>query len=152
MTHETLLLSATTPGFQVGLIGAGVFLFWGMVLGVWKFSHMRRPPLHAAPVYVDIAHRAALLYSFACLILAALAQFSALPSAWNVAAVVVNLVFFSSAVISYVVHGWLKTEQTQYRQANLITTWGTWGLIVGELGGTALLLGGVIATLFGMPA
>lgn len=142
--NESLQLTATTPGFQIGLVGAGVFLLWGMALGVWKFWHMRQPPTHRAPIYVDIAHRAALLYGFASLLLAALAQFSAWPEALNTAAVIINLIFFTSAVLSYVAHGWRKTGQTQYRQRNFITGTGTWLLIVGELGATALLLAGVI--------
>ena len=142
--NEPLTLSATTLSFRIGLVGAGLFLFWGMALGVWKYVHMRQPPSHAAPVYVDIAHQAALMYAFACLVLAMMGQFSCWPEVVNVSAVVVNLVFFASAVGSYVVHGWLGTDQTQFRRTNLVTTWGTWGLIVGELGGTAILLAGVI--------
>ncbi len=146
---EPLTLSTTTPGFQIGLLGAGLFLLWGMALGVWKYVHMRRPPAHSAPVYVDIAHRAALMYAFASLVLAALAQFSAWSELVNIAAVTVNLIFFVSAVSSYVLHGWKKTNQTQFREANLITTWGMWGLIVGELGGTAILVTGVAASMIG---
>lgn len=107
---------------------------------------MRRPPAHAAPPYVDIAHRAALMYAFATLVLAVMAQFSAWSPLVNAGAVVVNLVFFTSAVASYVVHGWLGTEQTQFRRANLVTTWGMWALIAGELGATTILLAGVVTS------
>lgn len=141
--NELISLSPTTTGFRVGLIGAGAFLLWGMTLGVWKYGHMRRGPDHSAPVYVDIAHRAALMYAFASLVLAVMAQFSAWPEVVDTSAVVINLVFFVSAVGSYVAHGWLETEQTQYREANFITTWGTWMLIAGEVGATAVLLTGV---------
>lgn len=144
-----IALADTTTGFQIGLIAAGGFLLWGMLLGVWKFVHMRRPPEHAAPPYVDIAHRAALMYAFACLVLAGLAQFSAWPDLVNVTAVVVNLVYFTSAVVSYVVHGYLGTRDSQFTERNWLTTWGMWGLIAGEVGGTAILLAGVVRAAVG---
>lgn len=137
-------MSELTLGARVGLVGAGVFLLWGMVLGVWKFAHMRRPPEHTSPVYVDIAHRAALMYAFAALVLAALAQFSVWPDWVDTTAVATNLLFFTSAVGAYVVHGFKQTEHTQYRESNFTTTWGTWLLILGEIGGTATLVLGVI--------
>ncbi len=133
-----------TSGARIGIVGAGAFLLCGMTLGVWKFAHMRKPPNHTSPIYVDIAHRAALMYAFAALVLGALAQFSVWPSHVNTVAVAVNLLFFTSAVGAYVVHGFRQTEHTQYRDSNLITTWGTWALIAGELAGTATLLVGVI--------
>lgn len=84
------------------------------------------------------------MYAFASLVLAVLAQFSAWPPVVDVSAVLVNLIFFTSAVTSYVVHGWRGTTTTQFQDTNLLTTWGTWALIAGELGGTAILLAGVV--------
>jgi hypothetical protein len=144
MEARTLSL-VLTPGAHLGLVAAGALLLLGMLLGVWKYRRMRRPPAFAAPVYVDIAHRAALMYAFAALVLAALAQASALAPEVNAAAVGANLVFFVSAIASYIVHGWRETAETQFRESNFITTWGTWALIAGEVGGTGVLVVGVFA-------
>jgi hypothetical protein len=131
-------------GARLGVMAAGLFLWWGMALGVWKFVHMRRPPDFCAPVYVDIAHRAALMYAFAALVLGVLAQFSAWAEPVNLAAVAMNLLFFGSAVVSYMIHGWRKTAETQFRDSNWVTTWGMWALIFGELVGTGVLVAGVV--------
>lgn len=141
-------LSATSLGFRIGFVGAALFLLWGMLLGVWKYLGMRQGPDHSAPMYVDIGHRAALLYSFASLVLAMLAEFSAWAEWVNASAVAANLLFFGAAVATYTVHGWWKTEKTQFRHENFITTWGMWALIAAEIGGTAVLVGGVIFSLW----
>lgn len=132
------------PSARLAVAAAGIFLLWGMALGVWKYRHMLSAPTHEAPVYVDIAHRAALLYAFAALVLAALAQWSAWPEAVNLAAVAIELFFFATAVASYVFHGARGREQTQFSERNLVTTWGMALLIVGELGGVLVLLGGFL--------
>jgi hypothetical protein len=38
-----------------------------ILTGVWKYRHMLLSDGHVAPVYVDTAHRAALLYTFGVL-------------------------------------------------------------------------------------
>ena len=58
-----------------------------------------------APAYVDICHRAALMYAFACLVLAEFAQLSEWSAGVNLAAVALPVVFFGAAVGSYAVHG-----------------------------------------------
>jgi hypothetical protein len=142
--HAAAVSLTLVPAAHVAVIGAGALLLLGMLLGVWKYARMRRPPGFAAPVYVDIAHRAALMYAFAALVLAALAQLSAWPPDVNLVAVAVNLAFFVSAIASYVVHGLKETAETQFRETNFFTTWGTWALIAGEVGGTAVLLVGAV--------
>ena len=52
----------------VGAAG-GIFLL-ALILGVWKYRQMATSPEHLAHPYVDIAHRAALMYSFATLLVA----------------------------------------------------------------------------------
>ena len=61
------------------LIVSGFFLFVGMVTGVWKYRQMMTRPDRQAHIYVDTAHRASLMYSFATLVLAALAAASVWP-------------------------------------------------------------------------
>ena len=52
------------------LFAAGLIFLLALVLGIWKYRQMATSPDHLAHPYVDIAHRAALLYSFATLLLA----------------------------------------------------------------------------------
>lgn len=129
---------------QVALIAAGSIFVWGLLLGVWKFAQIAASPDGCAHVYVDIAHRAALMYSFATLLLAALVQFSAWPTWVNVAALAVVIVFFAGAIASYCVHGWRRDTTNQYhpRDAGLVAA--TVALIVGEVGGTVVILAGFI--------
>jgi hypothetical protein len=71
---------------RASAIAAGALLAVGMVAGVWKWWAMRTSESAKAPLYVDILHRAALLYAAATLVLRALAQESALPPAVNAGA------------------------------------------------------------------
>ncbi len=52
------------------LLGAGAMFLAALVLGVWKYRQMATSDDHLAHPYVDTAHRAALLYSFATLLVA----------------------------------------------------------------------------------
>ena len=55
---------------KISLLASGLFLLMGMLTGVLKYQRIMTSPEHRAPVYVDIAHRAAFLYSFAMLVIA----------------------------------------------------------------------------------
>lgn len=128
------------------VIAAGILLAWAMLLGVWKYQQVMASPEGQAHVYVDIAHRAALMYSFATLVLAALAALSAWPSWVNAIAVVVPLAFFVGAIGSYILHGALRDTENQFhpRPGWLVKGFMV-ALIVGEVGGTGVLVAGVIA-------
>ncbi|MFW5924805.1 MAG: hypothetical protein ACOCV4_01490 [Myxococcota bacterium] len=140
-------MQSVEPAVALGVVGAGAFLLIGMLTGIWKYAWMRRPPDHRAPLYVDIAHRAALLYAPACLVLAALAWLARMPGGIEVAAVAVNEAFFAAAVASYLFHGVRGTERTQMAERNFLTVWGMYALIVGEIGGTTVLLIGALRAL-----
>jgi hypothetical protein len=60
----------------IAFVSAGLCLMIGLLTGVWKYIAIMKSPKHQAPVYVDIAHRAALMYSFACLVLLEFARVS----------------------------------------------------------------------------
>ena len=96
------------------IVAAGVLLAWAMLLGVWKYQQVMASPDGQAHVYVDIAHRAALMYSFATLVLAALAALSAWPSWVNAISVAVPLIFFVGAIGSYILHGALRDTENQF--------------------------------------
>jgi hypothetical protein len=53
---------------QLCLTAACVFFMTGLLTGIWKYAHIARSADATAPVYVDIAHRSSLLYSFAALV------------------------------------------------------------------------------------
>lgn len=141
---------AVTPTIdsKIALLAAGLILLWAMALGVWKYHQMSTSDNGLAHPYVDIAHRAALMYSFAALVLAALAQFSNWPATVDVIAVVTVLVFFVGAIASYMVHGFLRDTDNQFVHPVRGTHLFMILLIVGELGGTAVLLAGFVRAQF----
>ena len=55
---------------RLTLLAAGLIFLLSLALGVWKYRQMAISENHLAHPYVDIAHRAALLYSFATLLIA----------------------------------------------------------------------------------
>ncbi|WP_068151816.1 hypothetical protein [Rhodococcoides corynebacterioides] len=93
---------------------SGVILLWALVLGVWKFRGMATSPTGHAHPYVDIAHRAALLYSFATMVLAALVHFGAWSTVVNLVASGAVVFFFVAAIVSYVVHGARRDTDNQF--------------------------------------
>lgn len=138
-----------TASVLVATAACGVFFLTALLLGVWKWRAMLRAPDHLAPHYVDTAHRAALLYSFACLVLIHFVELSPFPEAVNVAAVSFPLVFFAVAIASYVHLGWRDTTDNVFERRDFSTTTGVALLAVAEIGGFAVLLGGFVASQLG---
>ncbi|SEQ15945.1 hypothetical protein SAMN04488038_104135 [Solimonas aquatica] len=101
---------------DLALLSSGALLLVGMLTGRWKYRRMMASPTVQAPVYVDIAHRASLMYSFAALVLWALAQRSVFSNAVNLAAVAANLIFYVAAIAAYVLHGLLQDTDNQLRR------------------------------------
>ncbi|WP_182346394.1 hypothetical protein [Tomitella gaofuii] len=130
---------------KVTLLCAGLIFLWALALGVWKYRQMAVSPTHLAHPYVDIAHRAALMYSFATLLLAVFAELSAWPTAVNLVAALVVIAFFVAAIGSYVVHGVLRDTDNQFSHPVRGTHAFMLALIVGEIGGTAVLVAGFVA-------
>lgn len=60
---------------KLTLAAAGLFLFVGLIGGVLKYCGIMTSPSHRAHPYIDIAHRAALMYSFAALVMAELLRY-----------------------------------------------------------------------------
>lgn len=128
------------------LLAAGLFLLGGLGAGTWKYWRILHSPQHRAPVYVDIAHRASLLYSFACMVMMKLVEFSPYSTAVKLGATAVPIFFFAVAVASYVWHGILEDTDNQFETRNFLTTWGMALLIMGELGGVFVLVWGFVFT------
>lgn len=133
---------------QVTLAAAGLFLFVGLIGGVMKYHGIMTSENNRAPVYIDIAHRASLMYSFAALVMAELLQYS--PYSVTVQCVItgVPLFFFAAAVAQYFKLGIEDKVRNQFKQRNFMTTWGTLLLIVGELGGVGAIVWGFMSTQF----
>lgn len=121
---------------------AGLFFLAALSLGVWKYRQMATAPNGLAHPYVDIAHRAALMYSFAVLLLGVFVQFSAWPMSVDLTAAGVVVAFFAAAVVSYTVHGMRRDTDNQFVNPAPGTTAFMAALIVGEIGGFLVLLAG----------
>ncbi|MFH7767033.1 hypothetical protein [Acinetobacter sp. BSP-28] len=143
-----------TQAVAWAVLFSGIFLWVGMLTGVWKYYQIRYSEQARAHYYVDIAHRSSLLYAPASLIIAVLAYFSVWSEGLNLIFVMINLFFFSFSILSYVLHGWLKDTTNQFKQPHQMGRWHLpkWMLtsamillVIGELGATAgLLLGAMI--------
>ncbi len=126
------------------LLAAGLIFVWALVLGVWKYGQMATAEDHLAHPYVDIAHRAALLYSFATLLLATFVELSGWSEAVNLIAAGAVIFFFVAAVISYVVHGYLRDTTNQLADPVRGTHAYMVALIAAEIAGTAVLVAGFV--------
>jgi hypothetical protein len=133
---------------KISLLSSGLFLLLGMLIGIIKYQRIFSTPEHRAPVYIDIAHRAALLYSFAMLVIATLLENSKQSAGVELAATVVVLTFLTLTVFGYLAHGLKNRTDNIFRERNFITTWYMYLLIAGEIGGLAIIIWGFISTQF----
>lgn len=129
---------------KVTLLAAGLIFLLALVLGVWKYRQIMAAPDHRAHPYVDIAHRAALLYSFATLLLAVFVELSAWPTWANLTAAGVVVFFFVGAILSYIAHGARRDTVNQFANPAPGTGLMMALLIAGEIGGFSVLLAGFI--------
>jgi Ca2+/Na+ antiporter len=130
---------------SITLLAAGLIFLLALVLGVWKYRQVLVSDDHRAHPYVDIAHRAALLYSFATLLIAVFVQFSAWPAWVNLTAAMVLVFFFVAAILGYIEHGRKRDTDNQFANPARALRAGMVALVVGEVGGFAVLLAGFIA-------
>ncbi|MCH7390089.1 hypothetical protein [Acinetobacter dispersus] len=144
------VLNAAT---QLAIVFSGIFLWVGMLTGVWKYYQIRQTAQARAHYYVDIAHRSSLLYAAASLILAALSFFTVLSDSIALFCVVANLFFFAMSILIYILHGLLRDTTNQFKQPHQVGKWilPTWcmtlmmlSLIIVELGATGILVLGTI--------
>lgn len=141
------------PALKLALTASGVFLLTGLLTGVWKYACIARSPTATAPVYVDIAHRAALLYSFAALVIAMLAHYSPWPEHVDLFAVFFPVLYFALAIGGYVIHGLLRDTDNQFLKPHVMGRmrippamlhFFMWTLIVAEIGGVGVLFAGFV--------
>jgi hypothetical protein len=145
------------PAIKLALVSCGLFFLTGLVTGIWKYVHIARSPEAQAPAYVDICHRAALLYSFACLVVAKFAELSIWSAAVDFWAAAALIAYFAGALVSYAVHGWLRDTDNQLRRPHVLGRGHVhpalialfmWSLVAAEVGGFVVLFAGALKTLF----
>ena len=125
------------------LFAAAMFL-WALLLGVWKYRQMDAAEDGLAHPYMDIAHRAALLYSFALLLIATFVELSGWGVAVNLIAAGALAFYFYAAVAGYMVHGWKRDTDNQFRRPMRGLEAFMASLIVAEIGGWLVLLAGFL--------
>lgn len=138
----------------MAVLWAAAFLAAGMITGVWKYARIMNANSAEAPYYVNIAHRTALLYSFACIVLAMLAKDSAWPYWLNALGLWLAVIFFAAAVGSYIIHGVLEDTSNQLARPHMLGRRIIPGfamklfmaaLIISEISGLAILSTGFLA-------
>jgi hypothetical protein len=145
------------PAVALALFACGAFFLTGLLTGVWKYVCIHRSPNATAPVYVDIAHRASLMYAFGAMVILNFIQFSPYPLIVTFIAVAAPLLFFAIAILFYIVHAILRDTDNQFLRPHklgsatlppVLIVILMVALIVGEIGGFGLLFWGFIETVF----
>jgi hypothetical protein len=141
---------------ELARLSCGGFFLTGLITGIWKYRAMITSAEGHAPAYVDICHRAALMYAFACLVLAEFARLSVWTDVVNLVAVAAPVLFFAAAVASYGVHGILQDTDNQLRRPLQLGKRQVHGrvmsvfiylLVAGEVGGFLVLFAGFLRQL-----
>lgn len=139
------------------LLAAGVFFSSGLLTGWWKYRCMATSPEAVAPVYVDIAHRTSLMYSFSALLLREFVPYSPLGPTGTLWAVAAPLLFFAISIQIYIVHGFLRDTDNQLRRPHrlggaTLPGFAIHGFMVllalAEIGGFGVLLYGFLISVF----
>lgn len=137
------------PAVVLAVLASGLFFLSALLTGVWKYRCMVSSDTHLAPHYVDVAHRASLMYAFAAMLLAVFAALSAWTTAVNVIATLAPLLFFGFAIFLYIQLGRANVTDNQFRDnpepekmARLMNL-----LIIAEIGGFLILFTGTLAQL-----
>jgi hypothetical protein len=125
------------------LLAAAMFL-WALLLGVMKYRQILASPEGQAHPYTDIAHRAALLYSFALLLVATFVELSGWGTLVNLLAAGAMALFFFAAVFGYNVHGLRRDTDNQMRDAGPEIRAFMVALIVAEIAGWLVLIAGFL--------
>ncbi len=126
------------------LLAAGLIFIGALLLGVWKFRQMAAAKDGLAHPYVDTAHRAALLYSFATLLIATFVELSGWSTAVNLIAAFSVIFFFVAAVSGYIWQGARRVTDNQFRDPFPGLHTFMWALIIAEIAGFSVLLAGFV--------
>ena len=127
---------------EIVIFGAGLIFLLALALGIWKYHQMATSESHLAHPYVDTAHRAALLYSFAALLVAWLVEFSGWSQTVNLICAGILLGYFVITIILYMWLGWRAQTDNQWTEPMAGRGLYMLLLIVAEMGAVAVLLVG----------
>jgi len=130
---------------RVVLLLAGLMFLWALLLGVLKYRQMASAADGLAHPYTDTAHRAALLYSFALLLIAAFVELGEWSAVVNMVAAGAMALYFFQAVGSYNLHGLRRDTDNQLRDPAPWLHLFMWSLAAVEIGGWLILLAGFVA-------
>lgn len=133
---------------KISIAAAGFYLLAGMLIGVVKYRRTMQDAEHRAPVYIDIAHRAAFLYSFAALVIAKLLEHNFFTDAVLLPAMLALLTFFSLTIHGYLLTGLKNETENLFSERNFLTTWFMYALIVAEIGGFVIIFAGFLIRTF----
>ncbi|HZU79984.1 MAG TPA: hypothetical protein VE991_08705 [Acidimicrobiales bacterium] len=129
---------------KITMLFAAAMFLWALLLGTMKYRQILASPDHIAHPYTDIAHRAALLYSFALLLVAAFVQFGGWSFSVELAASSAMAAYFAMAVAGYTFHGWRKDTDNQFRRAGSSMRAFMATLITVEIGAWLVLVAGFV--------
>jgi len=138
---QTIAIATATKAV---LLADAVMFLWALLLGVWKYQQIATTEDHLAHPYVDIAHRVALFYSFALLLIATFVQLSGFGELVNLLAAGAMAFYFFAATAGYALHGYRRDTENQFRNPVrglhlfMIT------LIIAEIGGWMVLVAGFL--------
>ena len=133
--------------YGLALIASATFFLAGLVLGIWKFRGMASSADGLAHPYIDTAHRAALMYAFATVMIAVFVEVSQLAAGLALFAVILLVAYFAIAILTYVIHGWKKDTDNQVRNMSTAATVFMWSLVVAEIGGFLIIFYGLLTAL-----
>ena len=145
-------MNAAESGVRIGadteavLVATGLIFLWALVLGVIKYRQMATSPDALAHPYTDTAHRAALLYSFAGILVAVFVELSSWSDTVNLIAAGGLFFFFVFAIAGYMWHGLRRDTDNQFRPGEQPPGLHPymWALITTEIGAFAVLFAGFL--------
>ena len=127
------------------LLLAALMFLWALLLGIVKYRQMATAENGLAHPYTDTAHRAALLYSFALLLVATFVELSEWGKVVDMAAAGGMALYFYAAVGGYAVHGLRRDTDNQFREPEPGLHAFMASLIAVEIGAWLVLVAGFVA-------
>lgn len=137
-------------------LATGIYFLVALLCGVWKYFGIVKSENAVAPEYVSVLHRASLLYSFACLLLAKFVELSYHTEEVNFYAALAAITFFGFAQLTYLLHAILRDTDNQFLKPYRLGPWKMPAflihgsmvfLILGEIGGFVVLFWGFLRSL-----
>ena len=127
------------------LLLAALMFLWALLLGIVKYRQMATAEDGLAHPYTDTAHRAALLYSFALLLVATFVELSEWGEVVDMVAAGGMALYFYAAVGGYAVHGLRRDTDNQFREPEPGLHAFMASLIAVEIGAWLVLVAGFVA-------